>query len=417
MSCELLSPPFHNPRNQASAAETFPGSLPGFLGRVNVRGEVRLLVLLALFMLSLTGFAFESPLSIPAVQSMKAAKSPLTAITKAGDRLVAVGQRGHILVSEDAGKSWSQASVPVSSDLVAVSFASDTHGWAVGHGGVVLKTADGGLSWAVQLDGHQSSKLILDYYARQVGDEHYPDADMLIEREKVLVEFGGTQALMDVYFENEQVGYVVGVFNRLLKTVDGGETWEPWAHRIDNPYELHFYSINAGQDGLYITGEQGMVWRLDEGSQQFVRVSTPYDGTLFGSAIGSDELVVFGMRGSVFRSMDQGQNWIRLEVDSVAGITDGMIFDNGAIALVNLAGELLISRDGGSSFTAQAIIEPMPFYGLAQISRSQLALVGAEGVQQLAVVAPDSAAGESSVSLLESGNVAMNRLELRHVTQ
>src|SRR5690606_22399355 len=131
---------------------------------------------------------------------IKAAKSPLTAIARAGDRLVAVGQRGHILVSEDAGKSWSQASVPVSSDLVAVSFASASHGWAVGHGGVVLKTEDGGLSWAVQLDGHQSSELILDYYAQRIGDERYPDASLLIEREKVLVEFGGTQALMDVYF-------------------------------------------------------------------------------------------------------------------------------------------------------------------------------------------------------------------------
>lgn len=417
MSCELLSPPFRSPRDQAFVAAPLPRRLLCFLGRVSVGIEFRLFVLLVLFMMSLTGFAFESPLSMPAIQSIKAAKSPLTAIARAGDRLVAVGQRGHILVSEDAGKSWSQASVPVSSDLVAVSFASSSHGWAVGHGGVVLKTEDGGLSWAVQLDGHQSSELILDYYAQRIGDERYPDASLLIEREKVLVEFGGTQALMDVYFENEQVGYVVGVFNRLLKTVNGGETWEPWVHRIDNPYELHFYSINAGKDGLYITGEQGMVWRLEEDNQQFVSVATPYDGTLFGSAIGSDELVVFGMRGSAFLSMDQGQNWTRLEVDSVAGITDGMIFDNGAIALVNLAGELLISSDSGSSFTAQAIIEPMPFYGLAQISSSHLALVGAEGVQQLAVVAADSTDGESSVSLFESGNVAMNRLELRHVTQ
>ncbi|WP_178114668.1 WD40/YVTN/BNR-like repeat-containing protein [Pseudomonas saliphila] len=372
-------------------------------------------MLLTLFLISLTSFAFESPLSVSAVESVKAAKSPLTAVTKAGDeRLVAVGQRGHILLSDDSGNTWRQANVPVSSDLVAVSFASAERGWAVGHGGVILKTEDGGLNWALQLDGHQASKLVLDYYTRLAQTD--PDAEMFVAREELLIEFGGTQSLMDVYFESEQVGYVVGIFNRLLKTVDGGETWVPWAHRIDNPYELHLYSMSAGKDGLYIAGEQGMAWRLDDEQQQFASVQTPYDGTLFGAAVGIDEVVVFGMRGSAFRSTDQGENWTRLEIMSEAGITDGIIFSNGAIALVNLAGELLVSRDGGSSFTPQAIIKSMPFYGLAQISSTHLTLVGAEGVQNLAVMAPEKSSGESSVSLLESDDLAIN-VELRHVTQ
>ena len=40
--------------------------------------------------------------------------------------------------------SWQQADVPVSSDLVAVPFPTPTHGWAVGHDGVVLHSADAG---------------------------------------------------------------------------------------------------------------------------------------------------------------------------------------------------------------------------------------------------------------------------------
>lgn len=369
---------------------------------------------LALFLLSLTSFAFEGPLSFPAIPSDKAATSPLTAVAMAGDRLVAVGQRGHIVLSDDAGTTWKQASVPVSSDLVAVSFASAQHGWAVGHGGVVLKTDDGGLNWVLQLDGEKTSRLILEYYANHPDGGSVPDAQMFIEREQVLLEYGGTQALMDVYFENEQTGYVVGVFNRLLKTTDGGETWVPWSHRIDNPYELHFYSINHGQNGLYVVGEQGMVWRLDEESGQFVDIATSYGGTFFGSAIGADRVIVFGMRGSAYVSDDQGASWARLAIDSVAGITDGVLFDNGAIALVNLAGELLVSIDGGKSFTAQNLEERMPFYGVAQISSSQLALVGAEGVRELAVVGLNSSSGRSSTSLIDKNNIAMNRQELRY---
>lgn len=414
MSSELLFPSYGGLPNQSPRAGVLPLHTRNH-PRSNLRIScLRYGLLLALFLMSLTSFAFQSPTAVPAVLSDKAAQSPLTAVTKAGERLVAVGQRGHILVSDDAGLHWIQANVPVSSDLVAVSFASGTHGWAVGHGGTVLKTEDGGLNWVLQLDGEQTSELIEGYYQSRIGDDAYPDAEMLVEREHVLTSFGGTQPLMDVYFADELNGYVVGIFNRLLKTDDGGNTWEPWAHRVDNPYELHFYSINAGADGLYITGEQGMVWRLNEESQQFDSVATPYSGTLFGAAVSADLVVAFGMRGNAYLSDDKGQTWEHLEIESVAGITDGVIVGKSAIVLVNLAGELLISTDHGASFQAQPVARVMPFYGLAQVSGSQLALVGAEGVQQLAVATPDATDGESRVSLFSVDSVVLNSLERRH---
>ena len=64
------------------------------------------------------------PLQLPAQPSLLAAKSPLFAITSAGPRLVAVGQRGHILISDDNGAQWQQVPVPVSIDLTAVHFPS-----------------------------------------------------------------------------------------------------------------------------------------------------------------------------------------------------------------------------------------------------------------------------------------------------
>lgn len=369
---------------------------------------------LILMLMSLTGFAFQNPLVVPAIHSAKAITSPLTAVAQAGDRLVAVGQRGHILFSDDAGHGWEQAHVPVSNDLVAVSFASPSHGWAVGHGGVVLHTEDGGLNWVLQLEGEQTSALISEYYQARAGDEAYPDAELMLEREEVLVSFGGTQPLMDVYFEDEQNGYVVGIFNRLLRTRDGGNSWEPWGHRIDNPYELHFYSINAGADGLYITGEQGMVWRLDEAEDAFSAVETPYNGTLFGSAVSDGLLVVFGMRGNAYLSVDQGQNWEHLDIDSVAGITDGVITGKGVIALVNLGGELLVSANRGRSFESHPVPRSMPFYGLALLSGTQVALVGAEGAQKLAVTTPAGANIESRVSMTSAESVVLNIVELGH---
>jgi len=81
---------------------------------------------------------FRDVLDTPARASAYAAKSLLSGVANAGQRVVAVGQRGHIVYSDDGGQTWLQAKVPVSTDLTAVFFASPTHGWAVGHGGVVI---------------------------------------------------------------------------------------------------------------------------------------------------------------------------------------------------------------------------------------------------------------------------------------
>jgi photosystem II stability/assembly factor-like uncharacterized protein len=309
-------------------------------------------VLLVVWPVQAATAVFTRPQDRPAEPSAQAALSPLLAVTQAGTRIVAVGLRGHIVLSDDGGQNWRQAAVPVSSDLLAVSFPTPLQGWAVGHGGVVLHSADGGASWQRQLGGEP------------------PAAD------------GGTPSLLDVHFENERTGYVVGTFNRILRTDDGGKTWASWSECTDNPQELHFYAIRGGASGLYLAGEQGMVWRLDEATQRFVAIPTPYKGTLFGLVTaGRDELLVFGMRGSLFRSADRGRTWARIATGSSAGITGGAALPDGRLLLVDQAGGLGVSGDHGQSFRPVKPAQPMPYFGVAALGGGRIGLVGAQGVR------------------------------------
>lgn len=326
--------------------------------------------------------AFEDPTQVAATMSEKMLMNPLIAVAMAGERTVAVGQRGHIAFSEDGGHSWKQAQVPVSSDLVAVSFPTERHGWAVGHGGVVLHSKDGGLTWERQLDGQQASRLILDYYTDEARGGALDNAQLYIDREQSLIGYGGTQPLMAVHFFDEQVGFVAGLFNRILKTVDGGKSWEPWLHRVDNPNELHFYSISDDARALYITGEQGMVWRMGREESAFSAIPTDYAGTLFGAASNGKSLIAFGMRGSVFRSTDEGASWARIPIDSQAGITAGAFLPSGHLLLTSLAGEVELSTDEGQSFTRVQLKKSMPFFDLVARVDGNLTLVGASGVQR-----------------------------------
>ena len=83
----------------------------------------------------------------------RAAQSLLLDIAQAGPRLVAVGERGHILYSDDDGQSWRQARVPTTQMLTSVCFINPGHGWAAGHDGIILVTDDGGETWRVQRNG------------------------------------------------------------------------------------------------------------------------------------------------------------------------------------------------------------------------------------------------------------------------
>ncbi len=174
---------------------------------------------------------FVDVLDLPADYSNAPSRVPLLAVTRAGNRLVSVGQRGHILYSDDGGTHWRQAEVPVSSDLTAVYFPTPNEGWAVGHDGVVLHSADGGIHWERQLDGRQIGQLMLDYYAAHPQ----PDNATWLEQARRFKEEGADKPFLDLWFSDANEGFVVGAFNLILHTRDGGRTWEPWNHRIDNP--------------------------------------------------------------------------------------------------------------------------------------------------------------------------------------
>jgi len=324
----------------------------------------------------------------PAMQSEVAAKRLLVAVTRIGDRLIAVGPRGHIVMSADAGVTWQQAKVPVSSDLTAVHFASPKLGWAVGHDGVVLATTDGGGTWTRQLDGRGVNKLVLADVRQKLALN--PESTYLqglaaeAERNK---EFGPDKPFLDVWFENETTGYVVGAYNLLLATTDGGKTWQSWFDRTENPRLLSLYAIRPAAGALYIAGEGGLVLRLDTAARRFVAVPVEYTGSMFGIADANDGVLVYGLRGNAFRSSDGGASWLKVDTQLPATIVGGTKLGPGTVALVDQSGRLSISTDDCRSFSLMPIQRTVPLTSVVDAGAGRLAVTGPFGVM---VVAPDA---------------------------
>jgi photosystem II stability/assembly factor-like uncharacterized protein len=301
----------------------------------------------------------------PAVPSRAAAHSVLLDVTKAGSRLVAVGERGIILFSDDGGRSWVQGLVPTSVSLTAVEFTSPKKGWAVGHSGVVLHTEDGGGTWIPQLDGKTLAKLAVESAQQLVAraGAKNKDAQRLLTDAQRLETDGPDKPFLDLYFENETTGFVVGAYGIIFRTEDSGKTWKPWMDHVDNPRGMHLYAIGAVGKTIYMAGEQGLFLRSIDNGMKFTRLETPYKGTYFSLAVlSSGEVVLGGMRGNAYRSTDQGRSFKQIEVPIPVSFSAVTLMGDGSLVFANQAGQLLASTDKGQT------IHPLPAPGLPPIS-------------------------------------------------
>jgi len=340
------------------------------------------------------GAAFVDPLDAPARLSPRAGLAPVNALARVDENnVVAVGARGHILRSSDRGRTWQQQRTPVSTDLLAVHFASSRHGWAVGHDGVILRSTDGGVTWTRVLDGRTLGSLMVAWYGKKAaaGDAALTKA---LDEAKRFVSDGPTRPLLAVYFRNEQEGWVVGQFNLILHTADGGATWEPWLERTENPEGYSLHAIGTAGDDLMIVGELGLVLRLDAQQQRFRRVKTPYPGTWFGFAASRQAIVATGLRGSAWRTNDAGSTWQALNTGTQAAINGGRFLDDGRLVLFTQQGRVLISSDLGETLSALPAVQGLPsaFDALA-MEPGWLLVGGPLGVQRIPV---PRKAGDSS---------------------
>ncbi len=322
----------------------------------------------------------------PALAARDAAHAVLLSAALAGKRLVAVGERGIVLLSDDGGKAWRQARVPVSVTLTAVAFPTPMRGWAVGHYGIVLHSEDGGETWTRQLDGVTAARLVLDAAQAAAGAARPDDAGVQrrLAEARQLAKDGPDKPFLDLYFENEQRGFIVGAYNLMFGTEDGGRSWRYLGDRLDNPKGNHIYAIRAVGSDVYLAGEQGLALRSGDGGRSFARLNTPYQGSYFAlAALAGGEVVLAGLRGNAYHSADRGASWQKIEVPAPVSFSAVAVAGDGSLLLANQAGQLFRSGDRGRTLQPLPAPPLPPVNGLAPLPDGSLLLVGLRGIVQL----------------------------------
>jgi len=341
--------------------------------------------------------------ALPALPAGQPTAAQLLAVESNGERLVAAGERGLIIYSDDNGESWQQARVPVSATLTALSFADSEHGWAVGHGGVILHSGDGGESWQQQFDGDAANRQKLDYATGRMmaleaaveaaSDDEKADleyeleeAQFAVEDAELAIETGPADPFLDVWFANKQEGWAVGAYGMIYRTDNGGLQWRIAAAGIENLEGYHYYSMSASPDGqLYLSGEAGLLYRSDDGGDNWQRLPLDYEGSLFGVlALDADMVICFGLRGNIFRSTDSGESWSPNNPDNDPALSfyGGDLLSNGGVVLVGAGGVMASSSDVGASFQADVHTSRSTFSAVAAAG-DDLMLAGMAGLVRI----------------------------------
>jgi photosystem II stability/assembly factor-like uncharacterized protein len=284
------------------------------------------------------------PASSRIVVDIRSDRIVLMDVARAGDRLIAVGERGFTLVSDDAGKSWKAAATPVDRTLTGIAFKDAKTGVAVGHGGSVVRTDDGGTTWI-----------------------HVP------------LEEAGPDSLLGVVNLGGDHFVAYGAFGLYFDSVDAGRTWQKRIVIADD-FDRHISQVLPVGTSLLLVAESGTLARSDDGGATWLALTSPYQGSFFGALATKDgALLVYGMRGNVYRTTDLGATWQKIEVGTTASLMYGKQLEDGRVLLVGNTGLLAVSKDDGQTLELHWSPDRKGFAAIAEIS-GQVVLVGETGV-------------------------------------
>ena len=337
----------------------------------------------------------------PAFKTNRPTRSTLMDITRAGDRLVAVGGHGLAIYSDDNGRNWTQAAVPVRTTLTSVCFPTPDNGWAISHETVLLHSRDRGATWEKVFDGHQVNTMMVKAM-QSIVDQLKKELETAPESEKESLKprledaevnlrgfidtqkEGPIQPLLDLDFTTPDEGLLVGAFGIIMHTADGGKNWTPLLNRINNPMGYHFYGLARTRDKIFIFGEAGGMHSSDSRELEWQALQSPYQGSFF-NAMGnpSGTLVAgFGLRGNLVISWDDGANWQHLQLGQGAALTGGTLLSEQRFALVGMAGVIYLGS------TVKPGIQPVKTgfpacMAAAEAADGSLILVGLRGVKKI----------------------------------
>lgn len=280
-------------------------------------------------------------------------------------------------------------------DLNAVYFADEKHGWTGGDNGFIAWTIDGGLNWTRQFIGTDDT--INDVYFRNrekgyalVGERIFASADggQIWREEKIFKsdEFGKAKPeLYSIRFADKKNGWLVGsvsendkiIDSLVMHTEDGGQTWK--REIISTKAELIHLDFANDKRG-WIVGANGTILSTRDGGKTWQKQSSTNLATLYHVDFANNNLGwAVGDKGLILRTEDGGERWLAVNSNVTRTLLNVSFSNDKTGFVIGRGGTILRSEDGGKSWIRQASPTDNGLFGL-HIDKKFGWAVGAKGV-------------------------------------
>ncbi|MDE0326511.1 MAG: YCF48-related protein [Candidatus Poribacteria bacterium] len=276
-----------------------------------------------------------------------------------------VGNGGLMLKTSDGGKTWEKIEVDMRppgagqrpgggggppagfgrggpAPLYNIYFINENVGYITGGRGTILKTEDGGKTWARKMARSDTP-----------GRGGRP---------------GGIRAnLMGIQMINETTGFIAGSENTILKTTDGGETWIGSSERArvgetrNNLENILFVSPTTG----WVIGSFGTLLHTTDGGKNWEKRDPGFDNNLFGiHFLDENTGWICGQEGLILHTTDGGATWNQQKTESYDDLHDIIFVDAMVGWAVGGYNSVLHTTDGGQTWTVSNIPGGATFKGV-----------------------------------------------------
>lgn len=272
----------------------------------------------------------------------------------------AAGSYGAMIRSTNSGASFVSQPFVTEGYITGIEFVSATTGYAVaGFGpGDILKTTNAGETWVSQTTTYTLPIYGISFPSAETG---YLAGSLTVYK----TTNGGTnwasvytsttnEIFTDVFFVDENTGYVVGTYGKLLKTTNGGTNWVATTISIPGTglNSVYFTDTNTG----YAVGENGSAVKTTNGGATWSLLPVPSPSfTGLGNVFFSDGNTGYISSGSgIYKTTDAGGTWNQLNTP-VGGFNNVQFRGNFGYA-IGSSGQIIKSIDAGTSWIVQPTV-------------------------------------------------------------
>ncbi|NLP12435.1 T9SS type A sorting domain-containing protein [bacterium] len=240
--------------------------------------------------------------------------------------------------------------LPQGNTLYDVAFINDLEGWAVGGGGIILHTIDGGQNWTIQPGGTDETLFTISFPGKGVA--YIAGAHVVLKStdsgkswQKLATAPPGGEK---IFFIDEKTGWI-GASQRIYYTTDGGLTWQ--LYTMPDPFWIHgLYFVDAqvgfwaGFGGVHKTTDGGKSWQM---LWNLPMIYSYHDVFFFDRLKG----VAIGSSGTIAVTSDGGVNWTQTAKLGGGG-SFHLFFRTAKLGwAIHEGGGIWRTEDGGSTWT------------------------------------------------------------------